>query len=175
LNALILTRRDRPELLRSRRVRITVFDLEEEGPWFGARALQALQADGAPLSGTDVAWEHVSYDWKQVEVLEKSLDAARGDGALMIGSSEGGLFEYGSDDEIVDNLRCLRDHTPDSFVMVGSVTRIDTPIQRLRAASTVATRPRGLAAFRELVKRAGWNVTRAIERPFSDHVNISKA
>jgi len=59
--------------------------------------------------------------------------------------------------------------------MVGSVTRADEPIQRLRATSRAATRPRGLTAFRALAARCGWRVTRAIERPFSDHVVLARA
>ena len=59
--------------------------------------------------------------------------------------------------------------------MVGSVTRADEPGQRLRETSRAATRPRGLTAFRALAARCGWRVTRAIERPFSDHVVLARA
>jgi hypothetical protein len=55
------------------------------------------------------------------------------------------------------------------------VTRADEPTQRLRATSRAATRPRGLTAFRALAARCGWRVTRALERPFSDHVVLARA
>ena len=98
------------------------------------------------------------------------LDDARAAGAVAVGSSEGGLFEYGSDDAILANLTAAREAAPPDFAMLGSVTRADRPIQRLRETSQPATRPRGLEVFRALVARAGWRVERAIERPFSDQV-----
>jgi hypothetical protein len=87
----------------------------------------------------------------------------------MICSSEGGLFEYGSDDEIESNLRVLRAF-PQLVAVVGSVTRSDQPVQQLRKATTPKTRPRGLPVFAALTSRAGWKIQRATERPFSDQV-----
>ncbi len=69
---------------------------------------------------------------------------------ITICSSEGGLFEYGSDEEIVANLKALRGQ-PDVVAVTGSVTRADEPIQQMRKATTAKTRPRGLAVFRSLI------------------------
>ena len=94
---------------------------------------------------------------------------------MTAGSSEGGLFEYGSDDEIGANLDCLRDEAPADFAMVGSVTRDDATSRRLRQTSRHAMRPRGLVVFRALCARSGWRIARAIERPFSDQVALTRA
>jgi hypothetical protein len=175
LNALILLRRDHPGVLDGRRIQIDVLDRDGDGPAFGARALTALRADGAPLHGLDVQLRHIRADWTETGPLRDLLRAARIGTSVIAGSSEGGLFEYGTDAEIEANLDCLRDEAPSHFVMVGSVTRADEPVQRLRATSRAATRPRGLTAFRALAARCGWRVARAIERPFSDHVVLARA
>jgi len=170
LNALLLLARDRPALLAARAVTIDVLDGDRNGPTFGARALAALAAPGAPLHAVDVQLVHVPYDWNDTRPLRRVLDDARAAGAVAVGSSEGGLFEYGSDDAILANLTTAREAAPPDFAMTGSVTRADRPIQRMRETSQPATRPRGLEVFRALVARAGWRVERAIERPFSDQV-----
>jgi hypothetical protein len=170
LNALLLLARDRPALLAGRAVAIDVLDGDAGGPTFGARALAALSAPGAPLHGVDARLRHVAYDWNDPRPLRGVLDDARAAGAIAIGSSEGGLFEYGSDDAILANLTAAHEAALPDFAMLGSVTRADRPVQRLRETSQPATRPRGLDVFRELVARAGWRVERVIERPFSDQV-----
>ncbi len=170
LNALLLLARDRPALLEARAVAIDVLDGDSDGPTFGARALAALSAPGAPLHAVAARLRHVPYDWNDPRPLRNVLDEARAAGAVTVGSSEGGLFEYGTDEAILANLITAREAAPPDFAMLGSVTRADRPIQRLRETSQPATRPRGLEVFRALVGRAGWRVERAIERPFSDQV-----
>jgi hypothetical protein len=59
------------------------------------------------------------------------------------------------------------------LAIVGSVTRADEPIVRLRQTSTAATGPRGLAVFRDLAAKGGWYVARAIARPFGDQVVLT--
>jgi hypothetical protein len=93
-------------------------------------------------------------------------------GAIVICSSEGGLFGYGSDKEIEANLGVLR-RFREVLAVVGSVTRADEPIMRVRQIGPAATRPRGLSAFRELAAKSGWNLARAVERPFSDPVVLT--
>ncbi len=170
LNALILVRRARPELLRERRIVVRVLDGDANGPAFGARALAALQATNAPLNGLDISFEHLPYDWSHTSQLAGALAAARNDGALVAVSSEGGLFEYGSDEDIVANLRELGATGTAGIYVVGSVTRDDEIIQTLKLTSTAATKPRGLPKFSDLIAEAGWHVVRSIPRPLSDQV-----
>jgi hypothetical protein len=175
LNALLLLAREDRRLLEGRPIRIAVLDLDAAGPTFGARALAALAAEDAPLRGLDVSLHHVRYDWSNADALEPTLAAARAAGALVAASSEGGLFEYGSDEHIVANLARLRAGAPPHAVMAGSVTRADRPVQVLQLSSTAALRLRGLTLFRPLAASAGWAVARAIERPFSDQVLLVPA
>ena len=173
LNALIIARREQPGSLDGRRISIDVLDRATEAVAFGSSALAALKEEGGPLAGLDVSLRQVPYDWAQPDRLRSVLDEARAEDARMVGSSEGGLFEYGSDGEILGNLQALGT-APTGFTMVGSVTRADAPIQRLHRASHAATHPRGIDVFRALIGRVGWKVTRVIERPFSDHVTLTR-
>ncbi|HXK19152.1 MAG TPA: hypothetical protein VNG33_15170 [Polyangiaceae bacterium] len=175
LNTLILLRREQAELLSGRRCVIRVLDSEADGPDFGARALAALQEPGAPLAGLDIGFEHSRYDWRDVTGLELVLAVVRSDAALLAVSSEGGLFEYGSDNEVLANLRALAESTARQLFMVGSVTRDDEVIQTLKLTSRAATRPRGLPTFTALIERAAWKVTRSISRPLSDQVLLVPA
>jgi hypothetical protein len=171
LNALILLTRQSPGILARRSVTITVLDIDDTGPAFGQAALESLAAEGQPLQPFPIRFRHVPYDWSRPETLEHVLQEAQMRRALVICSSEGGLFEYGSDEEISANLAMLR--FPEVLAIVGSVTRADDPIMRLRQTSTAATRPRGLAVFRDLAAKGCWHVARAIERPFSDQVVLT--
>jgi hypothetical protein len=134
--------------------------------------LAAVSVEGGPLYKSNIAFRHVRYNWAEVVNLKQILHEARAKGALVICSSEGGLFEYGSDEEIEANLRVLR-AASEVVAVIGSVTRADEPMQKLRETSTAATRPRGLDIFRRLASKAGWNIARAIERPFSDQVVLT--
>jgi hypothetical protein len=170
LNTLIVLRREHANLLAERRISVLVLDGDQHGPAFGARALEALQAPGAPLAGLDVTFNHRRYDWRDVSGLTPALESAQRDGALLVVSSEGGLFEYGSDDDVLANLFALRQADGNDVFVVGSVTRDDEIIQTLKLTSTAATQPRGLTVFKALVANAGWQVTRSIARPLSDQV-----
>jgi len=120
------------------------------------------------LYGTRVAFRAIHYDWSNTGALRQALDDARSRAGLILCSSEGGLFEYGSDDDVLANLTVLR-AANEVVGVAGSATRADEPIQRQHKISPARTRPRGLAAFRALVRKAGWDIARVIERPFSDH------
>lgn len=169
LNALLLLRREEPALLAERSCLVHVLDGDEHGPAFGARALAALRESGAPLSGLQLELKRTLYDWRDPAVLEAVVASVRQAGALCIGSSEGGLFEYGSDADILGNLRALAALGP-AFRMVGSVTRDDETIRTLKLTSTAATRPRGLEVFSTLIAQTGWTVHKAVSRPLSDQV-----
>jgi len=174
LNTLLVLRREQPELLASRRIEICVLDGDARGPDFGARALAALQEPGAALAGLSIAFEHIPYDWRDRAPLTKKLHSTNAGAAVLAVSSEGGLFEYGSDDDVTSNLRALASAAEGRApFMVGSVTRDDAAMRALKRTSRLATVPRGLPAFAALVERAGWRVARSISRPFSDQVLLT--
>jgi hypothetical protein len=167
LNALILLSKTSPNVLAGRKITIDVLDIDPAGPKFGEAALQAMSQNGGPFSILSWCFRHIPYDWSKADDLQPLLRDLRSSNALAICSSEGGLFEYGSDEEILSNLRALRD-SESVFAVVGSVTRGDEATRLLHQTGGAAVRPRGLPVFTALAQKARWNVTRAVERPFSD-------
>ncbi len=122
LNALILLNRDHPQLLR-RPIAVHVLDGDDAGPFFGANALAALQAEGGPLTEVDIVFKHEIYNWNEPAPLGDLIRDLISHDAIVAASSEGGLFEYGSDEAIVANLRALRTDGEGVRLVAGSVTR----------------------------------------------------
>lgn len=171
-NALICLLAKSQQSLSERAVRIAVLDLDERGPAFGGRAMQKLQEPGAPLHGLNIEFDPISYDWSKPNRLTVLLQKLGAKDAVCAISSEGGLFEYGSDDEIIKNLEALHAGTARDAFVVGSVTR---ECEAVRATGRiVATRPRTVESFQALVGAGGWRLSDVVERPFSYHVRLHK-
>jgi hypothetical protein len=176
VNALLVLQARDPSLLSRRHTAIVVFDQDAHGPSFGARALAELRGNAGPLADLDITFERVAYDWRQTSVLTADLARRDLDQAVVAVSSEGGLFEYGLDEEIAANLATLAAATPPATFVVGSVTRLGGPAIYLhRELSRAAVRPRALETFREIAARGGWDVSIAIERPFSVNVRLDRS
>jgi hypothetical protein len=174
LNALILLHKENPDLLAGRDISIHVLDLEKPGPAFAGRALESLQKDSGPLSGLNASLVHVPYDWSQESGLEKYLDGlGLADRAVGV-SSEGGLFNYGTDGEITGNLTVLRDTTPAQTVLVGTITPAAGPGAAFEKLSGVSTIARSLADFSLLAGKSGWKVTDSLEQPMNHVVGMRK-
>jgi hypothetical protein len=178
LNALILVQKAHREKLAGRAVTIHVLDIDAQGPDFGYHALEALRATGGPLEGVRAQLDYIPYNWSQPDTLRALLKGFKL-GAVVMGSSEGGLFEYASDNEICANLRTLYDGTPDDFRMVGPVVRNDQTLDpRLRGTEHVEGRPAvryiGLEHFGELAKSAGWGIESRADGPMHQVVRLKK-
>ena len=171
LNALILLRAAAPRLL-ARPVAIHVLDLDDKGPRFGASALAALQAAGGPLAGLEIGFRHFAYDWNETAVLQHSLRDLP-DPAVIAASSEGGLFDYGSDAAVAANLAALREG--DASFVAGSVTRADELTRRSLASARFKLVPRGIDVFTALAGNAGWRLARWAPALISDQVLLQPA
>lgn len=170
-NALLLLLSSRPALLIGREVLIVVVDVDDDGPAFGAAAIEALRQPGAPFQSVAVRFRQATYDWSSPGSLGPILSALPADAVCAV-SAEGALFEYGSDQEIVDNLRELRTATPQAVVAVGTVTRDSAATRASRSSTRVATVPRTSEAFGELAAAAGWVLESSVARPFSYNVRL---
>jgi len=173
-NALIYLQSEHPDLLARRKIEIAVMDVDERGPAFGAKAVEALGGVGAPLEGMGIGFKHFGYEWSETERLRVALDGLGATQALCVVSSEGGLFEYGADEEIVGNLKALHGGTAIDAIVVGSVTREGEAVRASARANRVATRPRTMDAFRALAEEGGWVVEEVMERAFSYNVRMVK-
>ncbi len=174
LNALLLLRRDHPALLEGRPVRIHVLDLDRGGPAFGARALEAMRTGEAPLGGLDVTFTHHDYDWTTPARLAGIVAGWGPEPALIVASSEGGLFEYGGDDTVTANLAALGRLVPAGTMLAGSVTRDGPVLQALVAQDPhqQTARPRSLESFTRLVRGAGWDLHEVFENMMTFDVRI---
>jgi hypothetical protein len=174
-SALIQLRAEHADLLDGREIAIAVMDVDEKGPAFGVRAIEALCAPAAPLGGLRIWFTHFDYNWSDVSLLKVALEKMHSSEAICGISSEGGLFEYGSDEEIVSNLRALHSGTVEDAIVVGSVTRDGGPVRASLATNRFLTRPRTMESFQTLAEEGGWKAQVAIERPFSFNVRLVKA
>jgi hypothetical protein len=170
MNALTILNRRGGNLLR-RRITIHVLDPDEGGPFFGRNALAALAAEGGPLAGLDVTFDHRRYDWNEPAPLEALLRDIAPSHAVVAASSEGGLFEYGSDDAIVANLEALR--AGGVRLIAGSVTSNDEARRRMITASRFKIIPRGLEGFAPLAKRGDYRIAQTETAHLSDQVLLT--
>jgi len=166
INGLLLLKKKRPELLH-RAIMIHVLDRNPDGAFFGANALAVLKGEDGPLNGLDVSFAHQDYDWDQPAPLTRLMQDLTAAGALIIASSEGGLFEYGSDQAIVDNLRIL--HEGARFV-AGSVTNGDAIRRWMIAMSRFKVIPRGLEGFAPLAEAARFTIAQTRSAMVSEQV-----
>ena len=172
INALILLNRRDPAFLR-RPIAIHVLDLDEAGPFFGANALAALRAESRPLSGLDIAFDHRNYDWDKPALLEQMMTDLSRAPAVIAASSEGGLFEYGSNAAIFANLQALG--AGGARMVAGSVTSSDEARRRIFTADKFKLIPRGLEGFAPLAARAGFTIARAGTAQLSEQVLLRPA
>lgn len=156
LNALIVLAKEHPDLLRGRPITVMVLDCDVAGPRFGTRALAALTSAAGPLHDLEARFNRIQYDWSNVDALSDML-AAIDASAVFACSSEGGLFEYGRDQDIVSNLRVLHGAGPADAVVVGSLL-MDGPIPaRIRANGRMPSwRQFPLDKFDCLITATGW-------------------
>lgn len=178
-NVLLVIRRERPELLKGRQVRISVLDLETEGPAFGLNVIEALTGGGAPLHGLEISFEHIPYDWCETRTLDellnkqfsaKTAQAKNAAPPIVTVSSEGGLFENGTDDEIHRHLKLLREKVSGESVVFGSFVK-DAPVLRaMQAAGRLTFFIRSEEDISRLATESGWTIGGT--RPGNPHYHM---
>jgi hypothetical protein len=174
LNALILLRRSAPAVL-TRPITVHVLDQDARGPAFGKNALAALAATGAPLAGLDVTLLHEPYRWSDTAPLVRLMRELIADDAVIAASSEGALFEYGNDEDVVTNLKVLAAEGQGARSVVGSVTRDDDLAVRILKDSPYKLVPRSAEHFARLAARGGFTVARSERALMSDQVLLRPA
>lgn len=119
INTLILIQESDPELLKGRKIEINILDLDTYGPNFAKRCIDVLKQPGERFHGLDISLNTIHYDWGQPEALLK-MSSERSDW-IQLCSSEGGLFEYGSDSDIIENLNYFFTNSPADARVTGSL------------------------------------------------------
>ena len=159
INVLIRLHCDHPRLLPGRLIRIHVLDLESAGPVFGGRALLALMAPHEPLAGLDITLDYTPYHWDEPQRLQTCLESLKLRDSIVVASSEGGLFDYGTDSQIIGHLEIIRAMTPHHTVVAATTTPTGGPGRAFNQTSGTRTISRTRDAFGELVASAGWVVS----------------
>lgn len=119
INTLFLIQDADPELLNGRKIEINILDTDTFGPNFAKRCLDVLKLPGERFHGLDITIRAVQYNWSKPEqLLPLLLERSEW---LQICSSEGGLFEYGSDEDIIQNLNQLYTYSGNDTRVVGSL------------------------------------------------------
>ncbi|MFF2176187.1 hypothetical protein ACFVT8_06990 [Lysinibacillus sp. NPDC058147] len=119
INTLILIQKSVPELLKGRKVEINILDIDTYGPNFAKRCIDVLKQPGERFHGLDITLNIIHYDWSQPDALQK-MSSERSDW-IQLCSSEGGLFEYGSDLDIIENLNHFFANSPEDARVTGSL------------------------------------------------------
>lgn len=163
LNALIVLRKKDAALLAGRALRIHNLDLEAEAPAFGLAVLASLKAEGGPLCGLDLTLTNIPYDWSQTGALQACLQALPPD-AIVVASSEGGLFDYGTDAAVEANLKVIRAHSPRPPLLAASLSRPDG-VANVPTNRMAALKLRTVEDLARLTAPLGWTVTAKQGRP----------
>ena len=167
VNALMLLRRDRPELL-DRQVVVHIMDQNAKGAALCKAAVAALIDTDGPLHGVAVTVDYREYDWNDASALAGLVERIASGKEVALASSEGALFEYASDEAVVANLRALR---PGVRFVAGSVTS-----ERVTVASAwYDLKNRGVAGFTTLAEDAGYRLVRAEDSEMSHQVLLVPA
>jgi hypothetical protein len=133
--------------------------LHGEAPAFGARALERLKRAEAPLHGVEVSLEYVPYNWSQSDRLREYGRQTGFKDSIVAVSSEGGLFNYGNDEEIVANLKAINELPSNAVVLFGTLAPAEgIALSFASETGSTSTIRRSVGGFTELVDKTPWVV-----------------
>lgn len=166
INALILIQNENRTLLKNRRIEINVMDIDTFGPAFADRSLAAMKAPGGRFSDLDITFRHIHYDWNNTEKLAELLSERKE--WLQLCSSEGGLFEYCSDEVIIRNLNTIKSHSNDEIIITGTllhdIKTIDAGmIAALKISTNIKPRFLGENGLKNIIELHNWKIANIIE------------
>ncbi|MBN1271527.1 MAG: hypothetical protein JXB26_04580 [Candidatus Aminicenantes bacterium] len=165
INTLFLILKKNPSLLGNRKIEIVVFEIDHYGPHFAEKSIDALKGDGGPFYGLNLSFCFENSGWQETEVLKDFLSQRQED--LVFCSSEGGLFEYGKDKEILKNLKVLYHYTPAATRIAGTVLhtkdKVDPTITAMAETSGAALRFFGLDGLNTILASTQWELETFLE------------
>lgn len=168
INTLILILQENPTLLENRKIEINVLDIDTLSPHFARRCLEVFKMKTHPFSNLDIAFNHLGNDWKNTDGLIQLLSNRKE--CIVMCTSEGGLFEYGADEDILRNLKALYDHSPDDTRVAGTfihdLEKVDPTVPAMTIAAHSGLRFLGLHGLSSLLEKTGWTLeTRQVKNP----------
>lgn len=154
----LILRRD-PALLQGRRIEIHLLETDTIGPRFAKRSLAALREAGGDFATLNLVFRLHHASWADEDAWKGILRDRSDD--ILLAASEGGLFEYGRDKDILAVLGSLAACPSDSTLIAGSSLldrqAIDPTIPALADLSGSALRFLGKAGLEGILKPTAWS------------------
>jgi hypothetical protein len=165
INALVLVLKENPALLHNKKIEINVLDIDLFGPGFAGKCITELNKPGGLFHGLDLTYRHIPYDWNNTEALEKIFSERKD--WLQACSSEGGLFEYCTDEVIRKNLDAIFNLSDSETTITGSllheIGKVDSAIiASLKISTGIKPRFLGLEYLKHICKN-NWIIDNIIE------------
>jgi hypothetical protein len=164
INTLILLLKKNPSLLKTRKIEINVLDMDTFGPGFGNNCIESLKTPDQYFHHLDISFRYMKYNWNDPSGMEGLL-TERKDWVTLC-SSEGGLFEYGTNEDIISNLNLLYDRTGDDVKIAGSLIKdsltVDKGMLTILEKTSINTRLLGMNGLKEILNKTQWVIYRAI-------------
>jgi hypothetical protein len=158
INTLILIEKKEPLLLKERKIEINILDIDTYGANFAKRCIEALKEPNAYFYGLDISFRHIQNNWNNTQKLLDLLSERKD--WIQICTSEGGLFEYGSDKEIIKNLNTVYDNSGDDIQIVGSLLldndNINPAFIELAKIAGTAGKFIGIEGLKGILKNTNW-------------------
>jgi hypothetical protein len=166
INTLILILKENPGLLKNRKIEITVLDIDTISPHFARQCIEALKQQKHYFYGLDVTFDHINYNWNDPDELIQLLSNRKQ--CIVLCTSEGGLFEYGTDGDIIQNLNAIYDHTPDDTLIAGTIIhdldKVDPTVPAMAKATNAGLRFLGTTGLAGLLEKTNWRLENIIEK-----------
>lgn len=160
INSLIMINKKNSSLLKNREIEINVFDIDKFGPSFAKNCVESLKSAGNYFRELNISFNHFYYNWNDTNVLNDFLSKRKE--WLIITSSEGGLFEYASDEDIIKNLNILHSNSPEKMKIIGSaihdINKVDSGIKASMKLTNIKARLLGLEGLKKIFDKTRWSI-----------------
>ena len=166
INTLILILKENQSLLKDRKIEMCIFDNDTWGPGFAGQCIEALKAPECYFHDLNIIFNHILYDWADTRELVKFLSKRKE--CIIMCASEGGLFEYASNEEIINNLNSLYDYSPDDMQVIGDtfhdLDTVDPTIPAVKEVCGMSFRFLGIKGLNRIVNETNWKLDFILEK-----------
>jgi hypothetical protein len=160
INTLILILKENQSLLENRKIEINVLDIDTWGPNFARRCIEALKAPECHFHNLNIFFNHINYDWADTRKLTNLLSKKKE--TIVMCASEGGLFEYASDAEIINNLNSLYENSPDNMQVVADtfhdINTVDPTMPVAGEVCGMSFRFLGTEGLKRILEKTNWKL-----------------
>jgi hypothetical protein len=165
INAIILIKKEDPLILKNRKIEINVLDIDSFGPGFANRCVEALKSTNGNFQDLNISFRYIQYNWNNTAKLTELLLERQE--WLQMCASEGGLFEYGSDEVIIQNLNSLYDNSAADMKIAGSIMRdmstVDPGARVALKMTNIKARLLGIDGLKNILEKTRWKLDRIKE------------